>query len=376
MKKWWKQCIGLALMVCLMLAAVSGCAEEVSGNIEDAAEATQIPMPTQVPITTNGWDEAEEVQQSEIQMAMTTPIPTPLPEAAEVLTVASGTEETEAEVQAVEAEKAPAPKYAVVNNPYDYEVLNLRAEPTRRSKSIGNYYNGTFVRVLETVGDWAKVSIGTEGGQAVGYMMLSYLNMDPVNVGEVTPLKTMAVTKLNGIDLLSAPQGDSLGVVRYGSLMSVMGACDIFYHVQYGGITGYINKNDLGPAEQGLPLPDGATRYKDWLNTFGQYTVATQVYTNVDETVITISMNDPEALGDKLICWNVWVCPNPPAYGERWTDIRHWGALTLEPEKYESASGPVVRYSATLEGQPMRGVLLVPVVEGADTFLDIIELRE
>ncbi len=373
MKKWWKQCIGLALMVCLMLATVSGCAEEVPESIDDTVSPTPIPAATQVPITTNGWDEAEDLQWDEIKMATTTPIPTPLPEAAEELTVAYGTVETEAEAQAVETEKADAPKYAVVNNPYDYEVLNLRAEPTRRSKSIGNYYNGTFVRVLETVGDWAKVSIGTEGGQAVGYMMLSYLNMDPVNVGEVTPLKAMAVTKLNGTDLRSAPQGESLGVVRYGSLMSVMGVCDGYYHVQYGGITGYVPKSELGPAEQGLPLPDGATRYTDWLSTFGRYTVATQVYTTVDETVITISMNDPEVL--KLICWNVWVCPNPPAYGERWTDIRHWGALTLEPEKYESASGTVVRYSATLSGQPMRGILLVPVVEGADTCLEPIELR-
>lgn len=63
--------------------------------------------------------------------------------------------------------------WAVVNNPNPKERLHLRTKPDKNSDSLGKFYNGTPVRVLETTGDWCRVAIGTDGME--GWMMKQYL---------------------------------------------------------------------------------------------------------------------------------------------------------------------------------------------------------
>lgn len=64
--------------------------------------------------------------------------------------------------------------WAVVVNPDPDDRLNLRAEPSRESRSLGKFYNRTPVRVLEQQGDWCRVAIGTDG-TLNGWMMTEYL---------------------------------------------------------------------------------------------------------------------------------------------------------------------------------------------------------
>ena len=55
---------------------------------------------------------------------------------------------------------APESEWAVVNNPDPEDRLNLRAEPSRASSSLGKYFNGVLVKVLERTGDgWAHVLV-------------------------------------------------------------------------------------------------------------------------------------------------------------------------------------------------------------------------
>ena len=61
--------------------------------------------------------------------------------------------------------------WATVNNPNPADRLHLREEPDRASASLGKYYNGAPVRVLETKGDWTYVDILGE----TGWMMSRYL---------------------------------------------------------------------------------------------------------------------------------------------------------------------------------------------------------
>ena len=63
--------------------------------------------------------------------------------------------------------------WAVVCNPDPEERLNLRPEAGNREKSLGKFYNGTPVRILETEGDWCRVKIGLDGPE--GWMMKKYL---------------------------------------------------------------------------------------------------------------------------------------------------------------------------------------------------------
>ena len=61
--------------------------------------------------------------------------------------------------------------WATPQNPNPETRLNLRERPDRDSDSLGKFYNGTPVEVLEQGGEWTRVRIGT----AEGYMMTRYL---------------------------------------------------------------------------------------------------------------------------------------------------------------------------------------------------------
>lgn len=66
--------------------------------------------------------------------------------------------------------------YAYVNNPIITDRLHLREKPDEGSRSLGKYYNGTPVYVLEkTNSKWVKVRIGNENVGYSGYMMRKYL---------------------------------------------------------------------------------------------------------------------------------------------------------------------------------------------------------
>ena len=69
-------------------------------------------------------------------------------------------------------------EYRYVYNGTQWDArLNLRAEPTKNSQSLGRYYTGVRVQVLEDLGTWSRVRIAMgESDEAVeGYMMNSYL---------------------------------------------------------------------------------------------------------------------------------------------------------------------------------------------------------
>lgn len=64
--------------------------------------------------------------------------------------------------------------WAVVNNPNPADRLHLRVSPERGATSLGKFYNGTPVQVLEERGDWVQVEIGLDGN-LTGWMMKEYL---------------------------------------------------------------------------------------------------------------------------------------------------------------------------------------------------------
>jgi uncharacterized protein YgiM (DUF1202 family) len=69
---------------------------------------------------------------------------------------------------------------AVVNNPNPQDRLHLRVEPNTSSASLGKYYNGTPVTIVEYRSDgWVKVVVGYPVGpdyaDYTGYMLEKYL---------------------------------------------------------------------------------------------------------------------------------------------------------------------------------------------------------
>ena len=75
--------------------------------------------------------------------------------------------------------------WAVVNNPDPADRLHLRAKASKSGDSLGKFYNGTPVQVLERKGDWTRVQIGFGSSACTGWMMTKYLafgsDMDKVN---------------------------------------------------------------------------------------------------------------------------------------------------------------------------------------------------
>ncbi len=63
---------------------------------------------------------------------------------------------------------------AWVNNPKPTQVLNLRETPSQSARSIGQYRNGTKVKVVSKGSTWCEVYVGTRHG----YMMTRYLSFD------------------------------------------------------------------------------------------------------------------------------------------------------------------------------------------------------
>ena len=64
--------------------------------------------------------------------------------------------------------------WAMVSNPNPADRLHLRTKPDRSAESLGKFWNGTPVRVLEERDGWCRVEIGTDG-HLTGWMMKKYL---------------------------------------------------------------------------------------------------------------------------------------------------------------------------------------------------------
>ena len=64
--------------------------------------------------------------------------------------------------------------WAVVSNPDPADRLHLRTKPDKGAESLGKFWNGTPVRVLEEQNGWCRVEIGTDG-HLTGWMMKQYL---------------------------------------------------------------------------------------------------------------------------------------------------------------------------------------------------------
>lgn len=74
---------------------------------------------------------------------------------------------------------------AYVNNPKSTQVLNLREYASQSARSIGQYRNGTQVRVVSYGNTWCEVYVGTKHG----YMMTRYLSF---NGSYIQPTYTQA----------------------------------------------------------------------------------------------------------------------------------------------------------------------------------------
>ena len=77
--------------------------------------------------------------------------------------------------------------WAIVANPDPADRLHLRQSPDRSSASLGKYYNGTPVQVLEESGEWVRVQVGGTDG----WMMRAFLSFQQPYVVSLSAMPRM-----------------------------------------------------------------------------------------------------------------------------------------------------------------------------------------
>jgi len=134
-----------------------------------------------------------------------------------------------------------AGKVAVVNNPKDTQVLNLRQTASLDAKVLDYYRNGVKVTILKAGSTWHKVQV--EDGK-VGYMMAKFLKL----TDESAPMQPMQakVINVNGGSYVNFRQGASLSAkiidrIDVGTSVTVVEHGTDWCKVIIDGMEGYMS---------------------------------------------------------------------------------------------------------------------------------------
>lgn len=134
--------------------------------------------------------------------------------------------------------------WAAVNNPNPKDTLYLREKANKDGAFIGQYYNGTPVRILQEKGDWVRVDIF---GQT-GWMMARYLDFtEPCRISlAYLPAKTF----YNGsATLYDSPSASASSKPLYSADgLRVLGVtANGFYHVWFprSNVHGFIRQEEM-----------------------------------------------------------------------------------------------------------------------------------
>ena len=123
---------------------------------------------------------------------------------------------------------------AWVYNPDSADRLNLRQHPSTDAASLGKYYNGVPVDVLELAQNgWVKVRICEV---ATGYMQAKYLSAYKV----ATAFPLVYTTHPQQLRLEPRSSGKAVEPIQAGTSMTVLGVCGPWYHVVDENLDGYI----------------------------------------------------------------------------------------------------------------------------------------
>ena len=137
--------------------------------------------------------------------------------------------------------------WAVVNNPNPRDRLHLRTSPNKSAASLGKYYNGTAVQILENGKTWAKVSVyGVEG-----YMMKKYLVFG-AEMNTVASATLGYYTVSYTAPMYKHPQDVTpfATVSRNDPYLCIIGIIgEEWYHVWVvdSELSGYVRQSDLWP---------------------------------------------------------------------------------------------------------------------------------
>jgi len=141
-------------------------------------------------------------------------------------------------------------KTATVNNPNPADRLHLRKKAASSSDTLGKYYNGTKVVLLDqknTKSGWTRVRIG----DLEGYMMTKYLvfGEEAKQILSYQPEVIIDNRSGEGLNFRIAPKGnaDIIQLLQDGTKVTVLGISDQWLHIMIGDKTGFIRSFGTNP---------------------------------------------------------------------------------------------------------------------------------
>ena len=132
-------------------------------------------------------------------------------------------------------------KIALVNNPRDTQVLNLREQASLDAKVLSYYRNGAKVTILKAGTTWHKVQ--TQDGK-IGYMMAKYLKITN-DTAAVQPFQAKVIN-VNGGSYVNFRKGASLSAsiidrIDVGTSVTVTEHGTDWCKVTIDGVEGYMS---------------------------------------------------------------------------------------------------------------------------------------
>lgn len=137
---------------------------------------------------------------------------------------------------------------AQVHNPISTDRLNLRVEKTANSASLGKYYNGCMVAIVQKGNDgWSRVRIGN----LEGYMKNQFLDFNAPKDQQTEMLPKVTIQNLNGqganLRRQASTHGNAVALYPNGTQVYVLGIAGEWCHVLIDGEIGFMMTQYLVP---------------------------------------------------------------------------------------------------------------------------------
>jgi site-specific DNA recombinase len=137
---------------------------------------------------------------------------------------------------------------AQVHNPISTDRLNLRAEKTANSASLGKYYNGCTVAIVQKGNDgWSRVRIGN----LEGYMKNQFLDFNAPKDQQTELLPKVTIQNPNGqganLRRQASTRVNAVALYPNGTQVRVLGIAGEWCHVLIDGEIGFMMTQYLVP---------------------------------------------------------------------------------------------------------------------------------
>lgn len=171
------------------------------------------------------------------------------------------------------------------------EKLHLRAQTTEGAISLGLFYTGTSVQILEDAGEHYRVRLI----DMEGYMAKNFLQVDGTpGKQDLTKLTNGLMVEPTALYAFPSRNATSLGMHYAGETVEILGVAGTWYYVEVGG------QGENAHMHQRGFMPGQVLKVSDYNAAQGQSSYTYAVVRNADEKVKQVMRSQPAWSSDAL----------------------------------------------------------------------------